>query len=86
MESRKTALVQDYSEKWGNEMVKDIRVALVTGGNRGIGYELVKQLSLKGYKVILACRDPEKGHKAVQKLNSMISKRAQSAIVKVRPQ
>ncbi|MEH7120985.1 short-chain dehydrogenase, partial [Neobacillus vireti] len=24
-------------------MSKDIKVALVTGGNRGIGYELVKQ-------------------------------------------
>lgn len=49
-------------------MSKDSKVALVTGGNRGIGYEMVKQLALKGYKVILASRDPEKGHAAAQKL------------------
>lgn len=49
-------------------MSKEIKVALVTGGNRGIGYELVKQLALKGFKVILASRNPEKGHKAVQQL------------------
>jgi NAD(P)-dependent dehydrogenase (short-subunit alcohol dehydrogenase family) len=49
-------------------MSKDIKVALVTGGNRGIGFELVKQLALNGYRVILASRDPEKGHEAAQKL------------------
>ncbi|MGZ4162195.1 MAG: SDR family oxidoreductase [Neobacillus sp.] len=49
-------------------MSKDIKVALVTGGNRGIGYELVKQLALNGFKAILASRDPEMGHEAAQKL------------------
>jgi NAD(P)-dependent dehydrogenase (short-subunit alcohol dehydrogenase family) len=49
-------------------MSHDKQVALVTGGNRGIGYELVKQLALNGFKVILASRDPEMGHEAVQRL------------------
>ncbi|RPK06083.1 SDR family oxidoreductase [Priestia endophytica] len=49
-------------------MSKDMKVALVTGGNRGIGYELVRQLALNGFKVILASRDPEMGHEAAQKL------------------
>ncbi|MGK7377677.1 SDR family oxidoreductase [Planococcus sp. 1R117A] len=42
------------------------QVALVTGANRGIGYELVKQLAVNGFKVILTSRDAEKGQKAAQ--------------------
>ena len=49
-------------------MSKNIKVALVTGGNRGIGYELAKQLALNSFKVILASRDPKMGHEAVKKL------------------
>ncbi|KGM45690.1 SDR family oxidoreductase [Neobacillus niacini] len=49
-------------------MSQDKQVALVTGGNRGIGFELVKQLALKGFKVIMASRDPEAGHEAAEKL------------------
>ncbi|HDR8196694.1 SDR family oxidoreductase [Bacillus thuringiensis] len=52
-------------------MSKDIKVALVTGGNRGIGYELVKQLALNGYKVILTSRDPKMGQDALQKLKEL---------------
>ncbi|WP_350299208.1 SDR family oxidoreductase [Peribacillus frigoritolerans] len=52
-------------------MSHDKQVALVTGGNRGIGYELVKQLALKGFKVILASRDPMKGYEATQKLKEL---------------
>jgi NAD(P)-dependent dehydrogenase (short-subunit alcohol dehydrogenase family) len=51
-----------------NEMSQDKKVALVTGGNRGIGYELVKQLALNGFHVILTSRNPEMGHQAAQKL------------------
>jgi NAD(P)-dependent dehydrogenase (short-subunit alcohol dehydrogenase family) len=40
------------------------RVAVVTGGNRGIGLEVSHQLSAKGLKVVLAARDPDKAKQA----------------------
>ncbi|QNU26407.1 SDR family oxidoreductase [Geobacillus zalihae] len=51
-------------------MLTDKKVALVTGGNRGIGYELVKQLALKGYTVVLTSRNREKGREAAQRLRA----------------
>lgn len=45
------------------------RIALVTGGNRGIGMEIARQLSMKGIKVLIGCRDEDKGRNAVEQLN-----------------
>jgi NAD(P)-dependent dehydrogenase (short-subunit alcohol dehydrogenase family) len=37
------------------------KIAIVTGGNVGLGYETVKALASKGAHVLLACRNLEKG-------------------------
>ena len=50
-------------------MTKDQRVALVTGANKGIGFEVVRQLARKGFHVFLGARDEKAGQAAVQKLN-----------------
>jgi NAD(P)-dependent dehydrogenase (short-subunit alcohol dehydrogenase family) len=45
-------------------------VALVTGGNRGIGYAIGRSLAQRGITVILGVRDPNKGAAACSRLQS----------------
>ena len=44
------------------------RLALVSGGNRGIGLEVCRQLAERGYAVVMGSRDEEKGRVAVEGL------------------
>ena len=44
------------------------KIAIVTGGNRGIGFETCRQLSKLGIITILTSRDADKGLRAVKQL------------------
>ncbi|MGZ3529879.1 MAG: SDR family oxidoreductase [Vulcanimicrobiaceae bacterium] len=44
-------------------------VAVVTGGNRGIGLEVCRQLAGKGYAVVLGSRDLNKGRAAAARID-----------------
>ncbi|WDF83010.1 SDR family oxidoreductase [Lacticaseibacillus pabuli] len=43
-------------------------ITLITGGNRGMGFEIAKELGAKGQHVIIGSRNLDKGQKAVAKL------------------
>jgi len=46
------------------------KVALVTGGNRGIGFAISKQLALQGISVIIGSRDLRQGEAAARSIAS----------------
>lgn len=43
-------------------------VALITGANKGLGYEISRQLGKKGHTVLLGARDKKRGQAALEKL------------------
>jgi len=46
------------------------KIALITGANKGLGFEMARQLGQAGVAVVLAARDPQKGEAAAAKLRA----------------
>ncbi|KAF7312726.1 hypothetical protein MIND_00287500 [Mycena indigotica] len=57
------------------------KIALVTGGNSGIGYETVKVLFAKGATVYLAARSPSKGKEAIAQLEGEVTGQGKGKLV-----
>ncbi|KAF5460702.1 hypothetical protein F2P56_020552 [Juglans regia] len=53
-----------------NPAAGTMRIAVVTGANKGLGFGISKQLASNGIKVILTARDVQRGSEAAEKLRS----------------
>uniref|UniRef100_A0A7N1A1X4 (+)-neomenthol dehydrogenase n=1 Tax=Kalanchoe fedtschenkoi TaxID=63787 RepID=A0A7N1A1X4_KALFE len=58
------------AEDSSNNFLATKRYAVVTGGNKGIGFEICKQLASRGVVVLLTARDELRGLDAVEKLRA----------------
>jgi NAD(P)-dependent dehydrogenase (short-subunit alcohol dehydrogenase family) len=53
-----------------SNQTKSDKVAFITGGARGIGFETARQLGKQGFTVVLGVRDAKKGDEAVKTLQA----------------
>jgi NAD(P)-dependent dehydrogenase (short-subunit alcohol dehydrogenase family) len=64
----KKAKAKPKSAKKAGTIDLSSKTALVTGGNRGIGLEVARQLGVAGCRIVLAARDVKLGEEAAQPL------------------
>lgn len=58
------------NQKWDRNNIpsQEGRVVVVTGANSGLGYQISRALAEKGAKVIMACRNLDKGARALRSI------------------
>ncbi|MBN1155715.1 SDR family oxidoreductase [candidate division KSB1 bacterium] len=63
------------NDKWSTEDISDQqgRLAIVTGANSGLGYEIAQTLAKKNATVILAVRNMDRGKRAAEKIKNHYS-------------
>jgi NAD(P)-dependent dehydrogenase (short-subunit alcohol dehydrogenase family) len=59
---------------WNQTRIGDLRGQriIVTGANSGIGFHTALELGRAGASLVVACRDPQRGHEAVQRMQTQV--------------
>src|SRR3954463_6771479 len=48
-----------------------MKIVLITGANRGIGFETARELATRGFHVVIGARSEQQGMKAVRELERL---------------
>ncbi|GBO01440.1 Retinol dehydrogenase 12 [Araneus ventricosus] len=61
-----------FTAECTSQVILHDKTVVITGGNTGIGKETALDLAARGAKVIIGCRDTEKGKKAAEDIRKQV--------------
>jgi NAD(P)-dependent dehydrogenase (short-subunit alcohol dehydrogenase family) len=72
-------------ENWNTDKIPNLKgkVAIVTGGNTGLGFEISKQLAAKNAKVVIACRTISKGEQAFRNIEKYLNNGVEGSVIEL---
>lgn len=70
---------------WSSKNIpkQDGKIAIITGGNAGLGYEISLELARKNAKIIIACRTIEKGLKAIERIERKLNHKIKYDVIRL---
>ena len=72
-------------KNWTSNNIPDQsgKIAVITGGNIGLGYEIAYQLAKKNATIVIACRTPSKGEAAVKKIEQALGSSIHADVIQL---
>jgi NAD(P)-dependent dehydrogenase (short-subunit alcohol dehydrogenase family) len=72
-------------KKWDTKQIPDLagKVAIITGGNTGLGFQSSLELARNNATVIIACRTISKGENAIHKINQELKRKVNIEVLQL---
>ncbi|MDR6237180.1 oxidoreductase [Aureibacter tunicatorum] len=73
------------NKKWDTSLMPDLsgKVAVITGGNAGLGYEISLQLAKRNAEIVIACRTESKGFDAIKRIEGAIGRKIEAEVIRL---
>jgi NAD(P)-dependent dehydrogenase (short-subunit alcohol dehydrogenase family) len=69
--------------RWNSDSIPNQKgkIAVITGGNIGLGYQISHDLANKGAHIIIACRTKSKGQKAIENIEKSLNRKISAEVI-----